>query len=244
MRVSSKKKEFVSTNGIPTIWVEELLDASGSMGYQSWKGPTKYTVAEEGINQKIESLKKANNVNYMFGVSEFDEYNGAMRINESVKAVPITDVSKFKGRGAYGNTPLYEAVAITINRILSQKKPEDRVLLSVYTDGEENRSAGIWNRYNGGAKKLEILMDEVRKNNNFTITFIGTKEDVESMIVETGMARGNTHSYDGTAKGMKMSMLRNVGSTMAFAEDVKERGITTTDNFYTKTVDEDAEAKK
>lgn len=237
MRVQREKpKKDIEIGSIPTILVEELLDASGSMG--SWyEHPTKYETASQGINQKIEALKKDQNADYIFAATEFDTINGAMRYTEVLKPTKMANVAIFNGKGPHGGTPLYEAIAYTINKILAAKKPEDRVLLSIYTDGGENESSNGWSKREGGAKKLNELMEKVKKDNNFTITFVGTNYDVDSMVINTGISRGNTFSYDGTAEGMKMSMFANVGSTMNFAEQVKERGIKSTDTFYSKSVE-------
>lgn len=238
MRLNDKKENKAHHKPVVekyTIIVQELLDASSSMAERDYNkkspqtryGMNKYNVAQEGINQKISELKKDKNAEYLFGVHEF----GGNNFIDTIPLKPISEVGEFKGKGPGGMTPLYKAITLVINSIVKSKKPEDRVLLSIYTDGEENNSHGY------RAKDLLELIDKVKRENNFTITFVGTEGDVKDIITDLGISKGNTMAYDGTAAGMKMSMRSNIGSTFAFAEEVKERGITSTEEFYSKSVD-------
>lgn len=233
----------------PTVIIQELLDASGSMGYGSkpWSN-TKYGSSVDGINEEINILKGDKTANYLFGVSEFDardngkwgkDHGNTMKLNEAVVIKDIVDVATFEGQGPFGGTPLYEAIAITIQNLLALKRDEDRVLLKIFTDGDENMSQNGWGRLEGGAKKLFDLIEKVKKESKFTVTFIGTPHDTESVIKNLGIDVGNTFTYDGTARGAKMSMRHATGQTMAFVADVAERGIETSSTFYTKTVNKD-----
>lgn len=235
MRVISKKAEQVVGSGNatkPKIHVIDLLDRSSSM-----REFQKYTEAEAGINLEIETLKKDKIAEYTMTISEFDGQNG-LEIDTPVFMVPIAYVEKFKGKGPRGMTPLFEAIAVTIERLLPKLAASDRVLFNIFTDGDENDSRNGWNRYGGGAERLKELMEKVKKENNFTITFIGTKVDVEQMIITTGLSRGNTFAYDGTGKGTKMSMKARVGATVNYSKSMAS-GMSFVDDFFEKEIDGD-----
>lgn len=242
MRVSSKKVLDGGGEGgkigKPTILVIDLLDASGSMDSKgSWKDTeTKYQVAEKGINMGIESLKKDTTANYKYSAVEFDTYRSELRYTETIPLTPIENVSIFRGRGPNGGTPLYQSIAKLIHSILAIKKVEDRVLINIYTDGGENVSTDGYQKYSGGDKKIHDLMEDVKKNHKFTVTFVGTEFDVENMVNNAGFMRGNTMSYDGSAAGMGATMKISSTSRSLFAQEVATRGISSTDDFYTKTV--------
>lgn len=240
MRVSSKKvtqeKKDIEIGKKPTILNVHLLDRSYSM-----KANDKYINAVGGINEEMHILRNDRNANYLQTIIEFDS-DGRIKgnqYNEAVVNQPLIDVEDFVGKGPRGGTPLYQAVGYVIEKMLALKRLEDRVVLKIFTDGEENTSDlyGKYNSTNLGKKALYDLIEKVKKENNFTIAFVGTPHDTETVINNLGIDRGNTFTHDNTARGVKMSYAAGAGATMAFAEEVKTRGATTSQNFYTKTVE-------
>lgn len=233
MRVNSKKS-VIESGSKPTIHNVNLLDRSGSMAENN-----KYTISVLGINEEASLLKKDNKANYLQTVIEFDSEAGRARFNQEIVTIPIKDAKSFVGNGPQGFTPLYEAVGYTIKKLLSLKKSEDRVLLKIFTDGGENDSNGEFGNSPSGRKNLYDLIQKVTKEDKFTITFIGTREDTESVIQNLGIERGNTYVHDNTARGVKMSSSARAGATMSYADTIATTGVDTVDNFFTKTVEED-----
>lgn len=238
MRVQrAQKKEDIDLGKKPTIHNVNLLDRSYSM-----KGG-KYENAIAGINEEQGILKVDNTVNYLQTIIEFDSEpnfrSNAATYIEPVIAQPINTCTPINGVGARGNTPLYEAIGYTIRKLLTLKKLEDRVLLKIFTDGEENNSRGEFDPHHEGAKKLYNLIQDVQDNHKFTVTFMGTRQDTETVIRKLGIERGNTLVHDNTSRGVKMSYARAAGQTMDFAEEVATTGVDTVSNFYSKTVEED-----
>lgn len=227
MRVSSKKDQISQISDAqatkPTIHIVELLDRSGSMQEQR-----KYQEAEKGINHEIDILQKNNTANYTMTIAEFD-------IGHPISHYSMEDISKvktFKGKGPRGMTALYDAIGTTINEIAARIKKDDRVLFNIFTDGGENASRSF------SAESIKSLIEKVKKENNFTVTFIGTKFDVDQMIKDTGISRGNTYTYDGTGKGTRMSQKARTGATIMYASSVAA-GATTVDNFFEKEIEGD-----
>lgn len=80
-----------------------------------------------------------------------------------------------------GATPLYDAIGIGIAKVNALTSPEDNVLVTIITDGEENCST----EYN--LKMVKNLIEKLKKQ-NWTFTFIGTEDlDVEGMAASMGI---------------------------------------------------------
>lgn len=242
MRVSSKKNtkdiEVGKSGVIPTILNADLIDASGSMA-----DGHKYDNAMAGLNYELETLKGDKNANYKVFITEFDSDIAGrgeeqVRYGTEIEGVPLEKMEVYKGRGPLGFTPLYQAIGYMIHKLLKIKKPEDRVLLKILTDGMENASRGEYEDSTKGRNALYNLIEKVKKENKFTVTFVGTPQDTETIIKNLGIDRGNTMTHDNTAKGVRASYKMSAVSTMAFSEDVKERGINTSDSFFSKSVEE------
>lgn len=242
MRVQSEKNTDIDlgkTKAKFDVIVAELMDASGSM----MRGQ-KYTNAIAGINEEVNLLKADKKSKYRFCFTEFDtdaiatkhSYYGTARYRGNMFDMPIDQVPIIKGAGADGYTPLYEAVGYMINQILNFKKPEDRVVLKIFTDGDENASQGEYANTPQGRKSLYDLIKKVQENDNFTVTFVGTKQDTETVIRNLGIERGNTLTHNNTAKDIGNTYIRGAGATMVFAEEVNTKGVKSSKTFYSKDV--------
>jgi len=236
---------------IPTIHNVDILDASGSMF------GSKYENAISGINEGINTFKNSTEARYTTTVIEFDEGFGAMPYwNADVKAKtsivegcrttthyfmqPAATCGTIVGRGANGGTPLNQTVGETIERILKVTEgTEDKVIIRVFTDGAENASKGKF----AHPSVLKALIANVEANHNFTVTFMGTQEEVNYMVNSIGLDIGNTIAHNNTAADVKRMYRRaNLGTvayTTAFAagasQDELSRG------FFKRVADEQDE---
>lgn len=205
-----------------TVHNVNILDASGSMG------GGKYKNGVEGINKEIEALKKEDmGVDYTCTVIEFDSSGNT---TNHYFMTSLEMIKPFKGRGVKGMTALHETIGITIEKLLTLIRPEDRVVMTITTDGGENDSSGKWAGHKGG-KLLKELMEKVKKENNFTITFMGTEQDVESMVRNMGISRGNTISHNNTAEGIAKVYKSRLKGMVSYSKEVS-RGLAVTDSFF------------
>lgn len=116
-----------------------------------------------------------------------------------------------------GATPLYDAVGLGIAKVDAQTGPEDKVLVTVITDGEENCSR----EYTLTMVKNLI---EKRKGNGWTFAFIGTDNlDVKGMAA--GMGIDNSLAFRQTEAETKRMFQKESNARMHFccclAEDME-----------------------
>jgi Mg-chelatase subunit ChlD len=205
-----------------------IIDASGSMF------GSKYETAITGINELLQDIKKDTDTENTVTVVEF-------RGNEIKRVMDVVDADKLSGKysgiGANGSTPLNQAVGETLEYIFGVRKnyysSEDKVLVNVFTDGGENSSSGKYANY--------IYLGEYIKDlekQGFTITFMGTKDEVNYATQSLNLSLSNTLVHTNTAASIKMSYGKTVRARQAFSKSVSA-GQDATMNFYSKVIDSD-----
>lgn len=172
----------------PIVHVIDIIDCSSSM-----QG-SKLSSAISGLNEGVKNLKTEYRVNYTHSLCTFSSSNTEKFVH---KNKPVQDINETFSFGASGTTALYDAIGFSINEAKLFSK-NDKVLINIYTDGEENTSL------NFSSFSLKELIDSVK--DNFTVTFIGTARDVQSMITTLGIDSSNTLVYDGTGEGLRKGL--------------------------------------
>lgn len=219
MRVHTRREQASLK---PVIHNVHILDASLSMN-----GP-KYTNAINGINEELQKLKGDTEVDYTQTIVEFQSrsghwnqlsgYSEETHINRRYFMKPISDCTTIAGAGANGNTPLYETIGTVIEELLAKARPGEKVLIKIFTDGEENSSRG---RYRN-PRDLKTLIDRVESDNDFTVTFMGTQFDVERVVRDTGINFMNTLVHDNSARGIAASYSMAADSTVLYRKSVSD----------------------
>lgn len=197
-----------------------ILDASGSMNQRDFgNGLSKYDAGLKGINDEIDELRNNTDVNIKISVYEFDSAShGTERITEHCFQRDATKGGSIKGRGASGNTPLYQTIAYVIDKFLKNASNDEQVLIKIFTDGAHNCN---WGKY-GDVAEAKKLIKNVEDNRNFTFTFIGTQQDTTQVINNLGIYASNTLSYDGTANSFACAMEEARGATVSYAANLKQ----------------------
>lgn len=190
-----------------------ILDASGSMS------GGKYNNALKGINGEIMSMKD-DGEGMTQTIIEFDSdggmWDGKLRLTTHYFMTPAVNCTAIVGVGARGGTPLYQTVGESIDKLLTHVKAGDKVLIKIFTDGDENTSQG---KYKSHAE-LKRLIKMVEDNHNFTVTFMGTKGDVESVIRNVGIDRSNTLMHMNTESSISASYSAASASTQLYRKEV------------------------
>lgn len=173
------------------VHLVDILDASGSM-----QG-NKIANANEAIAKDVSNAAKENDVDYTYTLVSFSDADDVI-YHQLMKNIKEANTPNVHTRGM---TALYSTIAEVLQKMMIKTNIDDKVLVKIYTDGGENRSTGEFK----DPKNLSELIKQA-ESRGFTITFIGTVFDVETIIDRISIDRTNTMSYDGTASGLKLSM--------------------------------------
>lgn len=216
------KTKSVEPTVKPTIHNVFLLDASESM-YGS-----KYRNGMAGIMALINSIKKDKLTNNTITVIELTTY-APNRVSKT-HCYLDKDFSTDSFVGANGGTPLYKALGKIIDTLLVDPsiKPTDKILLNVTTDGDDTEGFGEY-------PTLSQTIKNIQKDNNFTVTFVGTERDVESIKNKLSLDSSNVLVHDNTGKGIEDAYLRTVSARVTYSSNVAE-GKDVTLGFYKKLI--------
>lgn len=188
----------------PTIHVVDIIDCSQSMSGGKIKN------AISGINKGIKELKSDTKASYTYSLCAFSSCHN---ITLPYIKTELPKVGTNINFSAGGMTALRDAIGITLNELRRVAKSTEKVLVNIYTDGDENNSV----KYS--SSDIEKLITELQEQ-NFTITFVGTNSDVERVISDYKIERSNTLKYDGTAKGLGETMTKTFESRSMYTSSL------------------------
>jgi hypothetical protein len=106
-------------------------------------------------------------------------------------------ISEYQPRGS---TALYDAIANTITNLANQLKgarKNEKCLVIVMTDGQENSSKEYGLRENG-RKRLFDLIKSYEKKGNWTFVYLGANVDAFAEARDIGIPQGNAAYYAAT----------------------------------------------
>ena len=181
-----------------------ILDASGSM-------ESIYNQALSGVNETIQTIrmgqKEHPELQQFLTLASFNSGRDYLKIKYS--ATPIDEVKEITREDyiACGCTALYDAMGEMISELKRKIMPEDRVLVTVITDGYENASQH-WS-----GPQIKSLVEELR-HEGWTFTYIGANQDVEEVAGSMGIR--NTLVFEETADGTDEMFLKERTSRMKF----------------------------
>lgn len=167
-----------------------ILDASGSM-------ESIYNQALSGVNETIQTIRTAQKnhpeLQQCITLSSFNSGRDYLKVKYSV--TPI-DEAKEITKDDYvvgGCTALYDAMGEMISELKRKITPEERVLVTVITDGYENSSIH-WS-----GPQIKSLVDELR-HEGWTFTYMGANQDVEAVAGSMGIR--NSLAFEATEEGV------------------------------------------
>ncbi len=168
-----------------------ILDASGSM----WSIRNQ---AISGINETIQSIKLAQREN-----PEQEHYFSFVSFNSRMKTIadcqPIEEAVEINEETyrPEAMTALYDAMGLSLLSLESKITTDDRVLVTIITDGMENASR----EFTGHSIKTLV---ERLKSKGWVFAYIGANQDVEAVAAK--MSIKNTMSFDATEQGTNYMM--------------------------------------
>ena len=143
-----------------------ILDESGSM--ESIK-----RAAINGMNETVLSIrdaqKKHDDQEHIVSLVSFN----SSEIKGIYDCVPVAEVKELTDKEYVPDccTPLYDAMGLSLNHLRAKVNDEDKVLVTIITDGEENSSS----EYNSAA--IKALVDSL-KEKGWVFAYIGANQDV------------------------------------------------------------------
>ena len=186
-----------------------ILDASGSM-------ESIYNQALSGVNETIQTIRMSQKdhpeLQQCLTLVSFN--SGKDYLNVKYSATPIDEVKEITKEDyiACGCTALYDAMGEMISELKRKVTLEDRVLVTVITDGYENASIH-WN-----GPQIKSLVEELR-HEGWTFTYIGANQDVEAVAGSMGIR--NTLSFDTTDEGTKEMFQKDIIARLRMVKGFK-----------------------
>lgn len=204
-----------------TTYIGVVQDKSSSM-----TGREEATVS--GFNEYTSDLQKRakkDGITYRLTLTQFNTEFETLYENEPLDKVKTMTEDDYIPSGC---TALFDAIGRTVEVIDKQMSGNDRALILVMTDGEENSSRKITSR-----QQVREIIEGKEKTGRWTFVYLGADQDAFAAGTRLGFAGGNTVAYANTASG-----IRSTYSSLASAShshSVSGGGATT--NFTAQFID-------
>lgn len=175
-----------------------IIDESGSMN--SIKHAT-----IDSVNETIQTIRSAQKKH-----EDQEYFVSLITFNDDVKTVyecvSVGDINELTAETYQPDcyTALYDAMGISLNALCKKVAEDDKVLVTVITDGYENAS----HEYNG--KAIKALVDEL-KAKGWVFAYIGANHDVEAVAATISIT--NVMNFEATDEGVA-----DMSSKLSFAQ--------------------------
>ena len=185
------------------------LDRSGSMSGERW------TTAIESLNEYVKNLQKEK-IEGEVSITAFDTFHGVggsqVRLEDIVKDQSIAYFESLHPSVLQpgGGTPLYDAAGIVMDRALERNN--DRTVVVILTDGEENQSK----EYTQAKIKDKVKQLQDKK---WEVIFLGANFDVAQYTAGSGLSVQKFRNVDMTNTMARQAMYTDLStSTVAYAK--------------------------
>jgi hypothetical protein len=192
------------------ILINVILDKSGSMG-------PKQADVIGGFNRFLDEQRKVPGRARMI-LTQFNT-----EVTPPTPAVPVEEVLPLTTETYTpgGNTALLDAIAQTVGRADTEKRPNERVLCLIITDGEENSSRETT------LGQVKGIIGEREARGDWTFAYLGAAPD--RWMRESGMSAGSVARFriaepgvsfrDASAATTRLRLSRRQSTRSFFAAD-------------------------
>jgi hypothetical protein len=188
-----------------------ILDESGSM--EVIKNPT-----ISGFNELVQTVKEVEKQypeqeHYISLVT----FNG-IGVRTKLDKAPVSELEAVDAKSYQPNssTPLFDAMGLSIMKLrydtIEQKNTA--ILVSIFTDGEENASR----EFTG--QQIRNLVNEL-KSLGWTFTYIGANHDVEKAAMSVSIT--NTMTFSADTEGVKKMFIREKSARMNYSQNLRDK---------------------
>lgn len=184
--------------------VSFILDKSGSMG-----AVRESTIS--GFNEYLKTLKNKK-VQMSFSLTLFDTAVEKLYVNVPLKKIEELNEKTYTPDGM---TALYDAVCQTIVEIEKTITKDQKSLVVIMTDGEENASQEYTQ------KELKKKIEELTKTKLWSFVFLGANQDAWANAQKFGISKMNVAAFNSTDAGITATFSGLSANTEAFAVSVK-----------------------
>ena len=213
-KTNEKENEKLVSNSsseLVTIYKVNLVDTSTSMT------GSKIKAVNLALSEEFKLLQ-TQNVNYVYSLIQF---SSSKYISYIFKNISVNNLLPQFNLYADGYTALYDAIGFVIKEF---KDITGKVLVNVYTDGQDNNSSTF------SPENIKALLGTF---NNITLTFVVTKEDANIVKNRLNIDDSNILIHDNTAESLKKSVIETANATLSFSDKVS-KGEDVKRGFYKK----------
>jgi len=212
-----------------TIYNLIIMDESGSM--QEIKPQI-----ISGFNETVQTIKLAKEKypeqNHLVSLVFFN--GGRTRIvHDCAPVESIKELSDVDYKPNY-NTPLFDAMGFSLTELREKVKSEDKVLVTILTDGLENAS----NEYTG--QTIKKMVEELRSA-GWVFAYIGANQDVEKVAFSLSIQ--NHYSFNASPEGTNMAFEKERESRYNVYDKIHRGEEDYGKDFFGKKENEQNEAK-
>lgn len=191
-----------TTNKESKIYNLIILDESGSMCCIERQ-------ALNGLNETLQTIRSAQQKypeqKQYVSILPFDT-NNIRLLRDKVSIDEVRDLRPDEYNPC-GGTPLYDAIGFGINSLINTVTPDDSVLVTIITDGEENSSV----EYN--AKSISTLIESLKKQ-GWLFTYIGANQDAIHVAMQINIS--NALNFEQDDEGTKQMFAKERRSRSRF----------------------------
>lgn len=201
-----------------------VLDSSGSMASYAHAVVTSFNSSVDAIRSAALKEKQTTSVSFW----TFGELGKGICRKFFHKPVDTLKPLAHHEYRPHGNTPLFDAVAETINELSELPDADDKktsFLVLVKTDEAENGSV----RYT--ASTLCNLMRKVNATDRWTIAFLVPPGAKRNFCAQFDFPEGNVREWEGTTRGVENAS-RATASGVGRYFATRSAGIGSTKSFY------------
>lgn len=206
MSAQTRTKKGKKAESVPALLnVAFVWDMSGSMGMieDATREGTGGYIADLQKEEKAMAKEYGEGVYTRFSLTAFDTVFEPWIVDSPIASInrgPI--LARYQPRGG---TALYDAIARTITELDSRlvgDRANERCLVIVMTDGEENASTEYALRQDG-RKRLFNLISAYEAMGNWTFVYLGANVDAYAEAMAIGIPVGNAAYYSASAQSVK-----------------------------------------